>query len=54
MNKEIKKRTKIAQSADSIEALQEEVNYLRAENDYLKKLQALAQEKGLHLKKNRK
>ena len=54
MNKEIKKGTKIAQSADSIEALQEEVNYLRAENDYLKKLQALAQEKGLHLKKNRK
>ena len=46
-----KKNNKVLSEKDKIKLLEDEIIYLKAENEYLKKLRALVQEKELKEKK---
>ena len=51
MTKPKKKNDKALSEKDKIKQLEEEILYLKAENEYLKKLRALVQERELKEKK---
>ena len=46
-----KKNNKVLSEKDKIKLLEDEIIYLKAENEYLKKLRALVQERELKEKK---
>ena len=51
MSKPKKRIDKALSEKDKIKQLEDEILYLKAENEYLKKLRALVQERGLKEKK---